>query len=1179
MKTILQILRHQPGYDTLLHTLGKGETVALSGISQIVRAHLLASVYSDVNRPTVIVCQDDTVARKVRDELECFLQIKVPLLPTRDWTFYCTRGVSRQWEHQRIELLYALAKGNCPILVASVKALTMRTMPKEILLKHALELHKCDVVTPEMLTAHLLRCGYTRSDLVEGPGQFAHRGGIMDVFSPGSEKPVRIDFYGDEIDTMGLFDPITQRRPEDEIESYRILPVAETIAHLHPKGIHGLAEDLVALQVRIRKRKNPHEPLLRTLAEDTDALENEAYFAASDRYISLIYPEYACAVDYLSPDSLICLCEHGNLRKAAETDQDEEGLILDNLLSGGILYGELCEFSRSWDEFCCYIENRPILYLDSFLPSSYPKDMKPQELLSFTAKQLPSYGGNLDVAASDLEFYSNNNFGVIVLCGTIRRGELLQQQLQDRGVHSSLALPLVQLPKQGQILLAEGTLPFGMEYPQAKIAILSEGQLNPQSGKKSPKRDRYRSSRQKLETFADLNPGDLVVHDENGIGRFVCMEQVVQDGVAKDYIKIAYLGDGMLYVPATRLDLIAKYIGGGEDGVVKLNRLGGSQWEKTKSRARSSAKDMAQELIRLYAERKRRPGYAFSQDDAMQKEFEDNFAFVETDDQLRCIEEIKEDMMSPTPMDRLLCGDVGFGKTEVALRAAMKAIVDGKQVAILVPTTVLAQQHYTTAMSRFHGFPINIGVLSRFCSPAQVKQTIADLRAGNIDLIVGTHKLLQKDVEFKDLGLLIVDEEQRFGVTHKEKLKELSKGVDVLTLSATPIPRTLNMALTGVRDLSTLEEPPHDRLPIQTFVLEHNDAVIFDAIRRELDRGGQVYYMHNRVQSIDSRAGELSRAFPDVNVGVAHGKLSENDLSDTMQALMDGDISILVCTTIIETGIDNPNVNTLIIEDADKLGLAQLHQIRGRVGRSSRHAFAYMTYRRGKELSEIAEKRLTAIRDFAEFGSGFKIAMRDLEIRGAGNLLGAEQSGHLISVGYDMFLRLLEEAVLEEKGEAPKPKLTCTADLTVDACIPKYYVPTVEQRMDLYRRMAAVRNADDADELMNEIADRFGEPEQCVKNLILIALLRGQCVELGITEVRQYSGALHFKLDNDTIQEDGNTLVSDVIQVERHPYFRKRLSLAPKENVLYIKLLLSKEADPLKEAQILIKSLKQKPKE
>ncbi len=1168
MEALLQMLSRQPGYDTLLNRLKNNQHVGLSGASQIIRSHMIASVIRHTQRPVVVVCQDDTAARKLQKELESFLGQELPLLPVRDWTFYCATGVSRQWEHKRIELLYDLARGRCPVLIASVKALSMRTLPKECLLEQALELEQFSPMSPEQLTAHLLRCGYSRGDLVEGVGQFALRGGIMDVFSPGMPHPVRIEFFGDEIDVMGYFDPLTQRRI-DEVKSYRILPVAETVAHFHPQGVSGLIRDLDALRGRLSRRKNPHELLLRTLAEDTDALEHEAYFAASDRYLSLIYPDYACAGDYLTEGSLICFCDHGALRKAADLDQEEEGMILDNLLNGGLLCGELCDYSRGWDAFCDGMSNHCILYLDAFLSSAYPKGLEPKELLSFTAKQLPSYGGNLDVVATDLEFYRNNDFGVVVLCGTQRRGEALQQELKERGIHSSLALPLVQLPKAGQILLAEGNLPFGMEYPQAKLAVLSEGQLHTQTKKKSLNRSQKRSNRQKLETFADLNPGDLIVHDEYGIGRFLCMEQVVQDGVAKDYIKIAYLGDGMLYVPATRLDLIAKYIGGGEDGVVKLNRLGGSQWEKTKSRARSSAKDMAQQLISLYAERKRLPGYAFSQDDAMQREFEDNFEYVETEDQLRCIEEIKEDMMAAFPMDRLLCGDVGFGKTEVALRAAMKAIADSKQVAILVPTTVLAQQHYTTAMARFHGFPINIGVLSRFCSPQQVKHTLAELRAGNVDLIVGTHKLLQKDVQFKDLGLLIIDEEQRFGVTHKEKLKELSKGIDVLTLSATPIPRTLNMALTGVRDLSTLEEPPQDRFPVQTFVLEHNDAVIHDAIRRELERGGQVYYMHNRVQSIDRCAGELRRAFPDVNVGVAHGKLSEGELSDTMQDLMDGDISILVCTTIIETGIDNPNVNTLIIEDADKLGLAQLHQIRGRVGRSNRHAFAYMTYRRGKVLSEIAEKRLSAIRDFAEFGSGFKIAMRDLEIRGAGNLLGAEQSGHMVSVGYDMYLRLLEEAVLEEKGETVKAPPSCTADLNVDACIPKHYVSTVEQRMDLYRRMAAIRNREDSEELLDEIVDRYGEPEKSVIHLMNIALLRAEAARLGISEIRQFAGALHFCIEIPDV-------LDRVEAADREPYFRKRVSVYSKEDKAFIKVLLPKGNDPLKEAQYLINVLSKK---
>ena len=683
-----------------------------------------------------------------------------------------------------------------------------------------------------------------------------------------------------------------------------------------------------------------------------------------------------------------------------------------------------------------------------------------------------------------------------------------------------------------------------------------------QAAQKPRKKHQKATNRQKLSSFTDLSPGDLIVHEYHGIGRYVGMEQIRVDGIIKDYVKIAYQGTDTLYVPATQLDLISKYIGGGEDTVVKLNKLSGDQWQKTKARAKSAAKDLAAGLIQLYAERRRRMGYAFAADTPWQAEFEDNFPYAETDDQMRCIEEIKADMESPQPMDRLLCGDVGFGKTEVALRAAMKAVLDGKQVAILVPTTVLAQQHYTTALNRFRGFPVNIGALSRFSTPQQQRKVLSDLRTGTLDLVVGTHKLLQKDVEFHDLGLLIVDEEQRFGVTHKEKLKELARGVDVLTLSATPIPRTLNMALSGLRDMSTIEEPPHDRYPVQTFVLEYAEPVLIDAMRREIERGGQVYYLHNRVESIEQCAARIKRALPDAEIAVAHGKMSEEELSDVMQRMDEGEVQILVCTTIIETGIDIPNVNTLIIEDADKLGLAQLHQIRGRVGRSSRHAYAYLTFRRGKVLTEIAEKRLNAIRDYAEFGSGFKIAMRDLEIRGAGNLLGAAQSGHMISVGYDLYLKLLEEAVLEERGEPSPGESACTADLDVTANIDKAYVTSGEQRMDLYRRMAGIRSQSDADELLDEIVDRYGDPPRGVMNLIAIALLRARASAAGIRDIAQKGRTLRFRL-----AQFDFAVVSRVAG-----QYQKRMFVEPKSEEPAITLQLTAKEDPLQAAERFVKT-------
>ena len=639
-------------------------------------------------------------------------------------------------------------------------------------------------------------------------------------------------------------------------------------------------------------------------------------------------------------------------------------------------------------------------------------------------------------------------------------------------------------------------------------------------------------------------------------------DRIKVDGAVKDYIKIAYQGSDTLFVPATQLDLVSKYIGGGgEDSNVKLNKIGSDAWQKTKAKARKAAKDMAGELIQLYAARKRQSGYAFSADAPWQKEFEDNFPYPETDDQLRCIADIKHDMESPIPMDRLLCGDVGFGKTEVALRAVMKAVMDGKQVAILVPTTVLAQQHYQTAVARFRGFPVTIDVLSRFRTPKMQQQTLQKLRAGSVDLIIGTHKLLQKTVQFKDLGLLIVDEEQRFGVSHKERLKELSKGVDVLTLSATPIPRTLNMALSGIRDMSTIEQPPADRYPVQTFVMEYSEPIVDDAIRREIERGGQVYYLHNRTETIDQCAAAIKRRIPGISVGVAHGQMGEDALGDVMQSMAEGEIQVLVCTTIIETGLDIPNANTLIIENADRFGLSQLHQLRGRVGRSTRHAYAYFTYRPEKNLTEVAEKRLSAIRDFAEFGSGFKIAMRDLEIRGAGNLLGAEQSGHMSSVGYDMYLKLLDEAVLEEKGEAPKAP-ECTADLNVTANVDKDYVSRGEERMDLYRRMAAIRSQEDADDLLDEIVDRYGEPPKGVLNLIDIALLRAKARLVGIKDIRQKSGDVLFTLSNLNFEAVG-ALCSD-------PDYKQRVTFLASAKEPTLRFKLANGVDSLKQSKLFV---------
>ena len=1163
MDKVLEFLKSIPEYNMLLNALAQKEPAAVSGIGQINRSHLIAGLCKDSGHPVVIICQDDLYAKRLQEELYAFLGEKPPVLPSRDLTLYDSAVVSRGWEQRRLRQLHDLASGATRIQIFSWESMSQRTIPPAVLNRAAFSLSVGKVYKIDLLLQSLTNAGYSRCAMVEGPGQYAVRGGIVDIFSPAADLPFRAEFFGDELDTMGLFDPDTQRRTEN-IDSIIVLPVGETQPNLHPAGMSGLCEDIRSLISSQRRRKFPNEQLILTLEKDLQKYENAILNPASDRYMALIYPQHCSAMNFIPNDAVVMLCDQGNLHRAAKNRLEESGLQLDQLLQNGILAGELCDYVLQWEDFTHQLSGRSIVYLDSFSGTAYPEDCPPKHLLPLSAKQLPSYGGSFDTAAADLAHYQKMDFSSLVLCGSRHRAELLQEMLREKGLSAFLCIPLTTLPQPGQILLSDGSLPFGMEYPDKRLAILTEGQLIAR-GETKHKVKKRATNRQKLNSFTDLSPGDLVVHENYGIGRFVAMEQIKVDGAIKDYVKIAYQGSDTLFVPATQLDMVSKYIGGGEDTNVRLNKIGTDAWQKTKTKARKAAKDMAGELIQLYAARKRQEGFAFAADSPWQKEFEDNFPYPETDDQLRCISEIKNDMESPIPMDRLLCGDVGFGKTEVALRAVMKAVMDGKQVAILVPTTVLAQQHYQTAVSRFRGFPVNIDVLSRFRATTQQKKTLQKLSEGLVDIIIGTHKLLQKTVQFKDLGLLIVDEEQRFGVSHKERLKEISKGVDVLTLSATPIPRTLNMALSGIRDMSTIEEPPADRYPVQTFVMEHNTTIIDDAIRREIERGGQVYYLHNRVETIEQCAAALKKRIPGLHIGIAHGKMGEDALSDVMHDMANGDIQVLVCTTIIETGLDIPNANTLIIENADRFGLSQLHQLRGRVGRSTRHAYAYLTYRPDRSLSEIAEKRLAAVRDFAEFGSGFKIAMRDLEIRGAGNLLGAEQSGHMMSVGYDMYLKLLDEAVLEERGELPKEP-ECTADLNITANVDKEYVSRGEERMDLYRRMAAIRDQTDADDLLDEIIDRYGDPPKGVLNLIDVALLRANARKASVTDIRQKGNEVFFSLHNLNLEA--------ISALCTEPAYKGRIQFIATAKTPTLKLKLSVGVDSLRQSKIFIEHMR-----
>ncbi len=1105
---INQILTHKEAAALPSLVESGGLPALISGLSPVHRANLAAALYNQIQTPLFVICPDDTAAESFGRDLAAMLGREITVLGMRDFVFYPAEAVSRPAEQKRIAALYKLAKGESEITVASISGLMQRTFPPELLLRAAYEITDGGNHPPEEVEDALIRCGYVRCDQVEGPGQYARRGGILDFFSPGELEPVRVEYWGDDIDSMARFDVQSQRRG-DSLDRCRILPAVEALPSLAPGGAGAVAREITRFADTYAKRRRGEnaQQLAANMRADAEKLGNGVILSDADRYLPILYPE-ASGFDYIPENALVFLDQPGRCSERGKAFEKQLAEDVTELQKRAMLAMTAEGFRLSAEKLFKALPDFPLYMADAFTVGRSP--VPPRTLTSLAAKQLPSYGGSAQAACEDVAAYLKQSYRVVVLAGDERRAKTLQDFFKDKGVDALIDPALKKLPGPGQCRIGVGAVSAGYEYPSLKLAVLTDSQLVRARGKQAKASKKLPPNRARIDSCADLSPGDFVVHENHGIGKFAGIVRMQVDGFDKDYIKLDYAGGDTLYVPATQLDMVTKYTGAGEEKPVRLSKMGGADWAKTRSRAKASAKDMAERLIKLYAQRQRLPGHAFSPDSEWQREFEENFGYTETDDQLRCVAEIKADMESSVPMDRLLCGDVGFGKTEVALRAIMKCVLDGKQAAILVPTTVLAQQHYQTALQRFFGFPVEIGVLSRLGAGAQTTKTLRDLESGKLDLVIGTHRLLGKDVKFKNLGLLVVDEEQRFGVTHKEHIKELSKGVDVLTLTATPIPRTLNMAMSGIRDMSNIEEPPEDRLPVQTFVLEHDWGVIADAIRRELQRGGQVYYLHNRIEDIERTAIKLRDLLEDATVAVAHGQMDKNMLAQVMDSVVTGQTQILVCTTIIETGIDIPNVNTLIIEDADKLGLAQLHQIRGRVGRSTRRASAYLTFRRDKVLTEVAEKRLNAIRDFAAFGSGMKIAMRDLEIRGAGSLLGAEQSGHMVDVGYDMYMKLLSEAVLEARGIEVPQRADCSADLAVAANIPERYIASAEQRMDIYRRIAAIRTEEEADDLTDELIDRFGDTPPGVNALIHVALLRGEAGKAGITDISQKAGCLRY---------------------------------------------------------------------
>lgn len=1041
---------------------------------------------------------------KFTADLTAFYGDGVYFYPSRDFTFRPVESVSHEFEHERLKILGKMAHGDYNAVVACADAAMMLTVPAKDYLSRTFEIKQGVEIAPKTVIDRLVAAGYSRASQVDGMGQFAVRGGIIDIFPPFTEKPVRIEFWGDEPDTISYFDVDTQRRT-DETKSILVTPSAEVLFD----SAEALALKIENLTKELKSRGSAKA--VKNLKNDIDRLRGGSLLATNDKYLPLCYDSKpACLFDY-AKDAALFVSEPDRVRERVKNTLWQYSEDLKSLFEDGILCKGLDRYYIEKDEIKADFERLGAVYLDTFARASYETDVR--DAFRFTTKQLAVWSGSLSLLTEDLKSILSRSGTTVVLAGTKKNCEALISDLTSEGFKAFAgekdASGAIKAPPTGTVLVLPGTLSAGMEYPSIGLTVITHGRVSDEK----KKTHRFKSG-QKIRSLSELTIGDYVVHSAHGIGVYEGINKLDVQGVVKDYIKIRYAGSDVLYVPVTQLDLVSKYIGSHEDSSVRLNKMGGTEWQKAKSRTRAAVKDMAKELIELYASRQKVKGISFDPDNEWQREFEDHFEYQETDDQLRCVSEIKADMEKPCPMERLLCGDVGFGKTEVALRAAFKCVMSGKQCAMLVPTTILAWQHYQTITRRIEGFPVRIELLSRFRTAKEQKEIIHRLNRGELDIVIGTHRLVQKDVKFKDLGLLIIDEEQRFGVAHKEKLKERFKDVDVLTLSATPIPRTLNMALSGIRDMSIIEEAPQDRHPVQTYVLEHDWGILADAIRKEMRRGGQVYYLHNRVETIENAAAKLASLVPDARIGIGHGKMDEDELSLVWEKLLNHEIDILVCTTIIETGVDVPNCNTLIIEDADKMGLSQLHQIRGRVGRSSRRAFAYFTFKRGKVLADIATKRLSAIREFTEFGSGFQIAMRDLEIRGAGNILGSQQHGHMEAVGYDMYLKLLNEAVLEEKGEQSPADYECMVDINVSAHIPEEYIHESKQRLEIYRRIADIRDDEDVSDVLDELIDRFGEPPAAVKSLVDVALVRNTAASFGIKEISQRGNILMLFSDN-----------------------------------------------------------------
>ena len=1089
-------------YEELNRDLERGKgPVQVSGCMDSQKVHLMEETLGSIPWK-LVVTYDDNRAKEIYDDFRCF-RPDVWLYPAKDLLFYSADIHGNLMARQRLQVLRHLMEDAAGVVVTTLDGLMDHLLPLKQLREQILHVETGQELDLEEWKERLVELGYERLPQVEGMGQFSIRGGILDVYPLTEELPVRIELWDREVDSIRTFDLESQRSIE-QLEAMDIYPATENVLTRQQlqQGIRKLRQEEAVYEKALRERMQTEEAyrIAGIIRELTEGIEEGFRVGGLDSFLSYFYEQTVSFLDYFDQGaSMIFLDEPARLKEKGEAVELEfRESMMHRLEKGYLLPGQTALLYPVKEVLAQAGRSNTVLLtgLEQKLPG-----WTVRKKYSLSVKNVNSYQNSFEILIKDLQRWKKEKYRVILLSGSRTRASRLAGDLRDEYGLSAFCPDNEERPvRPGEILVTYGNLHRGFEYPQIKFVVITEGDMfGTEKKKRKKKKTSYEGK--KIQSFTELSIGDYVVHEDHGLGVYRGIEKIERDKVIKDYLKIEYANGGNLYLPATRLDGIQKYAGA-DAKAPKLNKLGTDQWNRTKTRVKTAVKEVARELVELYAARQESSGFSYGTDTVWQREFEELFPYEETEDQLDAIEETKRDMESRRIMDRLICGDVGYGKTEIALRAAFKAIQEGKQVVYMVPTTILAQQHYNTFLQRMKNFPVRVDLLSRFRTSGEIRKTLEDLQKGWVDIVIGTHRVLSGDVKFKDLGLLIIDEEQRFGVTHKEKIKQFKNNVDVLTLTATPIPRTLHMSLVGIRDMSVLEEPPVDRVPIQTYVMEYNDEMIREAINRELSRNGQVYYVYNRVKDIDEIAAHIQELVPNAVVVYAHGQMREHQLEKIMFNFMNGEIDVLVSTTIIETGLDISNANTMVIHDADRMGLSQLYQLRGRVGRSNRTSYAFLMYKRDKLLKEEAEKRLQAIREFTELGSGIKIAMRDLEIRGAGNVLGAEQHGHMEAVGYDLYCKLLNQAVRTLKGShAEEESFETVVDCDIDAYIPSSYIKNEYQKLDIYKRISGIENEEEYLDMQDELLDRFGEMPKPVDNLLRVAVLKSLAHQVYVTEV------------------------------------------------------------------------------